>query len=98
MSAPQNARLSALRTADPDRWRSEVAAAFRSELGHIRRAAKRLGVGQRTLCRWLACDAQLREARWRSRQLELFDRPGRPRDVPELLEQTADTLTARNLR
>jgi ActR/RegA family two-component response regulator len=70
MSAPNNARLSALRVADPTRWRSEIASAFKAERGHISRSAARLGVGKRTLCRWLAADAQLRDLRRASRQVQ----------------------------
>jgi ActR/RegA family two-component response regulator len=58
-----NIRLSALRHIDRYHWREEIASAFFAERGHIARSAERLGVGARTLARWLAEDPPLRALR-----------------------------------
>lgn len=53
-------RLNALRITDEKRWRSEIRAALLAAEGRVARAAKALGVGLRTLFRWVADDESLR--------------------------------------
>jgi ActR/RegA family two-component response regulator len=60
---PNNPVLSALRIVDREQWLETVSAAFAAEQGHIERTAHRLGVGTRTLARWLAEDDELRARR-----------------------------------
>ena len=55
MPAPTDRVLSALRIADPARWRATVRAALRAE-GTIPGAAASLGVARGTLFRWIAAD------------------------------------------
>jgi ActR/RegA family two-component response regulator len=60
---PNNPMLSALRIADRKQWIDTVSSAFEAEQGYIERTARRLGIGTRTLVRWLAEDDELRKRR-----------------------------------
>lgn len=50
---PGRVVLSAMRIADPAKWRGYVVAALKKSNGEIRAGAIELGVGERTLHRWV---------------------------------------------
>lgn len=54
--------LEGLRRADPIEWRDRILDAVREKKGNAVQAAELLGVGHRTIVRWMAADASLRSA------------------------------------
>jgi transcriptional regulator with PAS, ATPase and Fis domain len=53
MGSPYNAWLSAMWQTDKATARTIVEDALRSERGNVAKTAKRLGIGKRTLFRWI---------------------------------------------
>lgn len=54
--------LEAMRRANPVAWRDRVLDAVRDKRGNVRQAAELLGIGYRTVVRWLATDPPLNSA------------------------------------
>lgn len=56
-----NAQLSAMRVADPEKWRNKVITAIRLNHGIILNAAIALGIHRNTLQRWVNKHPELRQ-------------------------------------